>query len=286
MTPEQIVSIYIPATLIMIMLAMGLGLKPADFRRVVEQPRAVATGAFAQLIGLPALGFALAFLFTMPPELAVGLVLVSACPGGPSSNLMTNLAGGDTALSVSLTAVSGFATILTIPLIGNLAVTTFAGTDSSLMFPVGETIVRIFIVVGIPLFVGMWINHKKPEHAAKLEPMIKRAAVVMLTLLIIGALFAARSRLAQFSIDATFPAITLSIVGMTAGLVTAALLGLERPQRLTITLEVGAQNAALAIGLAVELMKSDAAAFPAVIYGTFMYLPCALVIWLGRRGTL
>ena len=283
MDTQTIVNLFIPFTLMTIMLAMGLGLEIKDFKLVATEPQAVIVGVLAQLVLLPATGFAIAWLLAPSPAMAVGLVLVAACPGGPSSNLMTNLAGGDTALSVSLTAISGFVTIVTIPLISNLAAAQFAEQEVNLTLPVGETIVRIFVVVAIPLALGMLLNHKRPALAAKFEPRVKIAAVVLLFVLIVGALIKSRKELASYGLDAILPPMLLSVLGIALGAAAAFTLPISPRQRVAIPLEVGAQNAALAIGLALTFMKSNDAAFPGVVYGTFMYLPCAVAIGLGRR---
>ncbi len=283
MDTKTIVNLFIPFTLMTIMFAMGLGLTLRDFAKISKSPLAVTVGASSQLILLPLVGFLLAWLLAPNPAMAVGLALVAACPGGPSSNLMTNLAGGDTALSVSLTAISGVVTIFSIPLITNYAASLFAESEMNLTLPVGETILKIFIIVAIPLAVGMLVRNWKPALAQKIEKWVKIAAVVLLAILIVGALVKSRKDLMGYGFEAILPGVVLSLSGVALGFAMAFLLPLPPKQRVAIPIEVGAQNGALAIGLALSSMESNDAAFPGVVYGIFMYLPCAMAVVLGRR---
>ena len=278
-----IISVYIPLTVAMIMLTMGLGLTGADFKRVFTQPKGVAIGAFAQLIALPALAFAMAFAFDLSTLLAVGLVLAAACPGGPSSNLMTSLARGDIALSVTLTAISGVVTIVTIPLIGNLAIDVFGDGSAEVVLPVGETMLKVFVGAGLPLALGFLINAKNPKLAARLEPITKKVSVVMLTLLILGAVLQELSRFGEILQAAFVPVLLMNLIGMIVGGAVAFGLKLPPKQLISIPLEVGTQNAALAIAIAVGIAEDETIAFPAVIYGLLMYFTCAAWIVFARR---
>jgi BASS family bile acid:Na+ symporter len=283
MDAQTIVNLFIPFTLMVIMFSMGLGLTVKDFKLVLVHPKAVVAGSLAQLVLLPLLGFLVAWLFAPSPAMAVGLVLITACPGGPSSNLMTNLARGDTALSVSLTAISGVVTIASIPLITNFAAGVFAADAAGLSLPVGSTVLKLILIVALPLAVGMLVRWKRPVFAARIETWVKRAAVTLLAILIIGALIKSRKELALYGFDAIYPPMLLSILGVVFGLALSFSLKLSPRQRVAIPIEVGTQNGALAIGLALTAMESTDAAFPGVIYGTFMYLPCAVMVLFGRR---
>ncbi len=277
MSAETIVQLFIPFALGVIMLAMGLALTVGDFRRILERPRAIAAGAFAQIVLLPLLGFAVAWGWSLPTTLAVGMVLIASCPGGPSSNLYAHLAGGDTALSVSLTAVSGLVTIVTIPLIVNFAMVVFAGETTPVPLPVADTILRIFLVVGLPLALGMWIRARRPRLADRLETWTKRAAVLLLIVLVIGAVLQERAQILDFVALAGVPVMVLNGIGMLLGLTLALSLRLPRDQTVTITIEVGMQNGAMAIGIALALLDSTEVAIPAVLYGLLAYVTVALV---------
>ena len=185
MTAQDIVKLYIPVTLGVIMFTMGLGLSLSDFKRVLVEPRAMWVGLINQLVTLPLVAFGLAFAFELPPPLAVGLVLISACPGGPSSNLYSALARGDVALSVSLTAVSGVITMVTIPFIIGLGLDVFMGTARDVHLDVPSTILQLFLVVGLPLALGMYLRFRHIERAMRLEKIMTKVAVLLLVTLIV-----------------------------------------------------------------------------------------------------
>ncbi len=283
MHTEMIVTLFIPFTIMMTMFAMGLSLRAKDFKLILEEPRAVIIGMTSQLLILPALGFLIAGTLSTTPEQAVGLALVAACPGGPSSNLMTRLAGGDVALSVSLTALSGVVTMFTIPLITAFAATLFAPTLPGLSMPILKTITQLIIMMGFPVTLGMWVRTSYPHRVSGLESFMVRVATGLMVILIIGALYKSRVELAQYGWAEVTPPLLLSLVGITLGFILCRIFRLKPTQKITIPIEVGAQNAALAIGLALTTLQQREVAFPGVVYGTFMYLPCLLVVYWGRR---
>ena len=264
------------------MCAMGLTLRIRDFTLIMKEPKAVLIGSFAQLIILPILGFGFAYWLAPNPEQAIGLVLVASCPGGPSSNLMTRLAGGDVALSISLTAISGAVTTLSIPLISALSTQVFAAHLPGFSMPILETATKLIIIMALPLGIGMRLLVTRPKLAKRLEPIMVRTSTSLMVVLIIGAIFKSRHELASYGWPEVTPPILLSISGIIMGVIISLSLKLTPQQRVAIPLEVGAQNAALAIGLSLTILNSRVAAFPGVVYGTFMYLPCALMIFIGR----
>ena len=283
MQTETIVTLFIPFTIMMTMFAMGLNLSARDFKLVTKELRAVVFGAASQLILLPALGFLIAWSLATTPEQAVGLVLVAACPGGPSSNLMTRLAGGDVALSVCLTAISGAVTMFSIPLISSLAANIFAPDLPDLAMPIAETTVRLVVMMGLPLGAGTLLRQRSAQRASAIEPYMVTTATVLMVILIIGALIKSRAELALYGWGEVTPPLLLSLLGITLGLSLSLFSGLNPRQKVAIPIEVGAQNAALAIGIALTTLNQREVAFPGVVYGTFMYLPCLVMVYWGRR---
>lgn len=283
MDAQTIVKIFIPFTIAVIMVAMGLGLTLADFKRVLQQPKAVIIGTINQLLVLPAVGFGIAFLFGLSAEFAVGLILVTACPGGPSSNLYSNLARGDTALSVTLTAVSGVATIITIPLITGLALDVFMASTSSITMPLWDTTLNILLVVGVPLTLGMVIRHRYEASALKAESIVKGVAALLLGVLIVGAILKRKEDVVSNFATLGAPVLLLSLGTIALGVGSARIFKLPKRQAITIGIEVGMQNAALAIGLSLTVLESEAIAFPAVIYGILAYFTCAVPVFIGRK---
>jgi BASS family bile acid:Na+ symporter len=281
---EQNVAVqyFLPFTIAMIMLAMGLGLVADDFRRIFEKPRAVVIGLGGQLVLLPALGFAVAFGFGLRPELAVGLVLLTACPGGAHSNLYASLARADVALSVTLTAVSGFITILTIPPLVRLATAVFATGGEVPKLPIIDTTIQIFTVMAIPVGLGMLIRVRSEHWAKRLEKVVKAFAVALLALIVVGSIARQSENVLEFARQAGVPVLVLNVVAMLIGYGIAAGARLSRPQRRTITLEVGIQNGALAFALAAGLLDSVVVAIPAILYSILVYFTGAAVIVDGR----
>ena len=283
MQTNTIVTLFIPFTIMMTMFAMGLSLSLRDFLLILREPRAVILGGLSQLILLPLLGFLIAGGLASSPEQAIGLVLVSACPGGPSSNLMTRLAGGDVALSVCLTAMSGAVTMFTIPLLASLAASTFAPNLPGLSMPILDTIAQLVLMMGLPLAAGMLVRRKSVGRATRLEPHMVRAATILLVILVIGALFKSRAELSSYGWAEVVPPTLLSLLGIVVGVLISMVSGLSPKQRVAIPIEVGAQNAALAVAIALTTLNQRQVAFPGVVYGVFMYLPCISMIYLGRR---
>ena len=162
-------AVLLPLALAIVMLGMGLSLLPVDFKRITRYPKAVAVGTVCQILLLPLIGALIALVVPMQPEIAVGLIILAVCPGGPSSNLVTYLAKGDVALSVSLTAVSSVITVFTIPLFANLALQYFLGTNTEIALPIGSTMLQIFLITLLPIVVGMAIRQQFPGTARRLE---------------------------------------------------------------------------------------------------------------------
>lgn len=282
---EQSIAVqyFLPFTIAMIMLAMGLGLVVDDFRRIFDKPRAVLVGLAAQVILLPVLGFAVAYGFGLRPELAVGVVLLTACPGGAHSNLYASLARADVALSVTLTAMSGFITIVTIPPLVRLATTVFATGGEVPELPILDMTLRIFAVMAIPVVLGMLIRARSERWAGRLETLVKSVAIVLLVLIVVGSIARQSDEVAGFARQAGVAVLVLNVVAMLVGYGMSSLAGLSRPQRRTITLEVGIQNGALAFALAAGLLDSVTVAIPAILYSILVYFTGAVVIADGRR---
>ncbi len=282
MNEAQSAVYFVRMTVAFIMLAMGLGLSFDDFRRVFEDPRGVSVGLVAQMIGLPVFGLLCAAVFQLPPELAVGMVLLTACPGGAHSNLFSNLARGDTALSVTLTAVTGLLTIVTIPLWTSLALALFGTQEQAVSLPIGETMFEVLGIMAIPVALGMLIRWRFPIWAGYAEKAVKLTAVLLLILIVVGSVTRQPERVAELFGLAGVPVMVLNIGAMLAGWGIGKVGGLPPRQVLTVIIEVGIQNSALAVGLAMGLL-GDAYAVPAIIYSLFVYLTGAVVVIIGQR---
>ncbi|MAL97644.1 bile acid:sodium symporter family protein [Hydrocarboniclastica marina] len=275
----------IPWSLFLIMLGMGLSLIPDDFRRVLKYPRAVVVGLGCQLLLLPIIGFALANLMPLSPELAVGVMLLAVCPGGTTSNLFAHLGRGDVALSVTLTAVASIITVFTIPFIVNASLLYFLGETSTLTLPVGRTILTLVLLTIVPISLGMLIRNWRPAFAIRAEPHVKRFAILVLAGLIALIIFQQRDVVIDHLIAAGPVSLVLNISTMAAGFVIARWLRLNRAQSLSVTFEVGLQNSSLAILLAVSLLQSYEMSTTPAIYSMVMFATAGLLVyWLNRKG--
>jgi len=283
MSGELLKQLALPVALFAVLFGMGLSLVPADFRRVVLQPKAKIIGLTCQLLLLPSVAFALALLFRLPGELAVGLMVLAACPGGATSNVITHLSRGDTALSVSLTAVSSVVCVFTIPWIVRWSMDWFLGAGAEVALPFWKTLGQLTLVTILPILCGMTMRRLRPAVADRLERPAAVFSLVFLAL-IIAAAVAREKDLAHQFVVAGPAAISLNIVMMLFGFVAGWLFGLPRDQRITLSIETGIQNGTLALGITLGLLESARIAMPSVVYCLFMFLSGAFMIArFGRR---
>lgn len=269
--------------LMIVMVGMGLSLTVGDFKRVVNYPRAMVLGLLNQLVLLPLIGFALVWVFRVPPEIAIGVMILAACPGGPTSNLIAHLARGDTALSVSLTAISSMVTVFTIPIIINLAMVSFVNQTERIHLDVWDTIVKIFTIVIIPVILGMLINRFWSQFAAKMEKPVKVISGLLLLMIIIGIILKEKDTLPGYFAQAGIITFLLNAITMTLGYFGARMLHLQIPQAISISVESGIQNGTLAIAVAGGLLGNLAYAIAPVVYSIIMFLTAGVVIYLGNR---
>lgn len=288
MESNFLTAIFLPLALFVIMLGMGLGLTWADFKRIAIAPKSVIVGLLAQLVVLPVVGFLLASIFSLSPELAVGVMVLAACPGGPTSNMVTYLAMGNVALSITLTAISSLITVFTIPLVVNFATRSFVGENVSLQLPFGETVVQIAVITLIPVALGMIIHHYAPRFAAKVEKWVKWLSLFFLALIIFGLLLKERTNVLTFFLQVGWVTLTLNVVTMVLGYVFATLAKLNQKSAIAVTCEVGIQNGTLAIAVASAptLLNNPTMAIPAAIYSLLMFVTGgAIALWARRKQT-
>ncbi|NJL01003.1 MAG: bile acid:sodium symporter family protein [Spirulinaceae cyanobacterium SM2_1_0] len=284
MQASLLTAILLPLALAVVMLGMGLSLVPDDFRRIAREPQAVALGAVCQLLLLPLIGTAIALLLPLEPAIAVGLVVIALCPGGPSSNFVTYLAGGDVALSVTLTALNSLITVFTIPILTNFALRYFLGETSAIALPLGETILQIFVITVIPIALGMASRQRFPQTACQLEKQMSRLAIALLALIILLLLIREGNQLPRFIAQVGIGVLLLNSLAMLAGLAVAKLGRLPRRQQTCLTIEVGIQNGTLAIAVTAGLLDNPDMAIPAAVYSLLMYLTALIAIGYGRRA--
>lgn len=280
---DKTTTIIIGIALILIMLGMGLSLIPDNFRNVLKQPKAVVVGLINQLLLLPIIGFSIIFLFPMQPEIAVGFMILSACPGGAVSNLICYLAKADLALSVSLTAISSIFSVFTIPIIINFSLSYFMKEENTIKLSLLETLGQIAVVIIIPIILGMLIRYYKPIFALKTEKFVRTVSTIVLLSIILGVLFKERYNLLSYLQQAGISTFLLNISTALIGFISAKLIKLKTPQALSISIESGIQNSALAITIAIVLLNNTKFAVAASIYTLSMYITGGIIIFLAHK---
>ncbi|HAC64061.1 MAG TPA: bile acid:sodium symporter [Cyanothece sp. UBA12306] len=277
MESNFLTAVFLPLALFIIMLGMGLGLTLDDFKRVLIEPKAVIVGLIAQLILLPIVGFVFATVFPLTPELAVGVMILAACPGGSTSNMITYLVKGNVALSVTLTAISSLITVLTIPIIVNLSMENFMGSQTALQLPFVKTVIQIAVITLIPVSLGMVLHRYTPRLAANLQKSVKWLSLFFLALIIVGLLLKERANVTSFFFQVGWVMLVLNIVMMALGYTIATFSQLDQPSAKSITVEVGIQNGTLAIAIASTptLLNLPTMAIPAAVYSLIMFATSA-----------
>lgn len=278
--------IVLPLSLFLIMLGMGMTLVVDDFKRVLVYPKAVSLGLIGQLVILPVVGFTIAKFFPMNPELAVGIMILAACPGGTTSNIIAHIAKGDTALSITLTAIASVITVVSIPLIINFGLTHFMGEGSEFVLPVKKTMLTLFVITLLPVSIGMLIKAKKAAFADAQENRVNAFATGFFVLLVILICIKERENLLDALKLAGPACLVLNVFMMTLGYLTAKLFQLDERQSKTITIEIGVQNTTLAFVIVGTFLVNPTFALPAAIYSLFMYMTTGSLIMLGRRKKL
>lgn len=286
---EILVDVFLPLSLAIIMLSLGIGLTPADFKRVIERGWAFGIGAMCQLLLIPIFAFVIIQVFGFSGAIAAGIMLLAFCPGGVTTNMMARLANGDVALSVSLTALISLLSIVTVPILVGWAVTHFMGASAP-EFSVTSIAIAMFLITTLPVSIGMVIRHFAPGFADKAEPKLYVLAAVLFVVIVLAAI-ATNWALFVANFTALGPALAvLSIAAMFAGLMIAGLFGLSWAEQKTVAVEVGLQNGTLGITLA-PIIAGVATGIPEIglpsaIYSIIMYLTgIPIVLWLrGRRA--
>ena len=279
----ELSTIILAASLVLIMFGMGLNLTKNDFRRVFYEPKAIFIGLLNQLILLPAFGFFLISIFSMRVEIAVGIIILAACPGGPTSNLITHLAKGDAALSVSLTAISSFITLLTIPFVVNLGLQIVLGKQTNIQLNVIETIIQVFVIVVIPVSLGMIIQAKNSETANKMRRPFRVMSAVVFVLVLLGVIFAQKENIVPYFRQAGLYTLLLNLMTMGTAIIISTFAKLSSKQGLSVSIESGIQNGTLAIVIAGELLKNLEYAIAPAVYSLVMFITGIIVIFWGIR---
>ncbi|MGH2953798.1 MAG: bile acid:sodium symporter family protein [Solirubrobacterales bacterium] len=267
-------TVMLPIALAVIIVSLGLSLTPADFRRVLVFPKGVSIGLVNLLVISPLLAFTVAELYGLAPALAVGLVLLGASPGGVMANMLTHLARGDTPLSITMTAISSVAAVLTVPLFLELATQRFdvPGLDDDVNMP--GIVARVLVIIVVPLAVGIYLRHRSPARVIAVEPRVKRIALAVFFAVVLGAVISEAERVLDNLAEVAAAAVTLNVAAMSIGYAISRTARLDDRQATAIGIELSIHNTALAIAVGASI--STELTIPAAVYSAFMFVTAGL----------
>lgn len=283
---DLLINVGLPLSLAIIMLSLGVGLEIADFRRVVGRRYPFAIGAFCQVILLPIAAFTTVKLFALPPEIAVGVMLLSFCPGGVTSNILTKLAKGDVALSVSLTAIISLLSMVTVPVLAAWSINHFMGEDAPEVSITGLAI-AMFLITTLPVAIGVSIRHFAKGFAERVDAPLSKLASILFVLIVLAALAGNWEMFVENLGLMGSALITLNIALLLIGLGLARAVNLSWNESKTISIETGIQNSTLGITLAALITSTENGlsplALPSAVYGILMYVVALpFIAWLRR----
>jgi len=270
----MLLEVGLPLSLAFIMFSLGFGLTFADFARVLTMPRAVATGVVLQVLAIPAVAYLMLMVFDLPPALAFGVMILSFCPGGVTSNILTKLGGGSVALSITLTAVVSLLSVITVPALVGWSGTTFLGTAAPEIdvLSIGLT---MFAITAVPVVIGLFARRFSGVKAERAEKVISLLAMVLFLLIVVAAV-GTNWVLIVDNIGTLGPVlVAINVVLLVLGVAVARGLGLTGGEGICISVEMGVQNATLGItvaGLVAQTAGLPEYALPSALYGITMYL--------------
>jgi BASS family bile acid:Na+ symporter len=278
-----VTDVILPLALAFIMFVLGLGLTGVDFLRVVKQPRDFFVGSFSQIILLPIIAFLLIKIWPIAPELAIGVMIIAAAPGGVTSNLLTSFAKGDVALSISLTAIISLICVFTIPFIVLTSVDLLdvSGVDPNISLVSMSR--DMFLIVTVPVILGMIFRKISYGIASKLEPIAKKISIILFILVLLGAIAAERENVASYFAQAGLITLVLNVVMMIVAYYVAQLLASGTKQKKCITIECGLQNGTLAIFVATSIFGGGMYVIPAATYSLIMFATSLIFVYLVKK---
>ncbi|MGB1185887.1 MAG: bile acid:sodium symporter family protein [Flavobacteriaceae bacterium] len=277
--------ILLPISLAIIMFGMGLSLVSGDFTRLFTYPKAVLVGLCNQLMFLPLIGFTIVVLFGLNPSMAIGVMIISICPGGPTSNLITQVSRGNIGLSVTLTSLSSLITVFTIPILLSKFIAYFSGdTDVVIQIPILETMLQILVITVIPVSIGMMIRKRREAFVLRMEKPMRTASTVLFVIIFLIIIIANKDNLIQAMKEVGLPTLLLNLSTMGLGYLSAKLFGITGKSQISITIESGIQNGTLAFVIATTMLNNLEMGLPTGAYSIWMFLTGGILMWrLGSK---
>ena len=278
-----VTDVILPLALAFIMFALGLGLTGADFLRVVKQPRDFFVGTFSQIILLPIIAFILVKLWPISPELAIGVMIIAAAPGGVTSNILTSFAKGDVALSISLTAIISLLSVITVPFIILTSLTLIENSGLDLNISLTNMAISMFLIVTVPVITGMIFRKFASNVAIKFESIAKKISAVLFVIVLLGAILAEKDNVVSYFAQAGLITLVLNVVMMIVAYYIAQLLASGTQQKKCITIECGLQNGTLAIFVATSIFGGGIYVIPAATYSLIMFATSLIFVYMVRK---
>jgi len=283
----MLIDVFLPLSLVFIMFTLGLGLTIEDFKNVIKEPRAFAIGLINQMVLLPIFAVIVIILFGLTNELAVGMMILACCPGGVTSNVITKLAKGDTALSISYTAVISIATVLTLPLIVGISMQYFMA-DNIPEINILTLGLTMFLITALPVGIGLLTHSKFRNFTHSFEPKAGKISTLLFVVILIGALTSEWNTFIT-NLSILGPAIiTLIMVMIFLGYNSSRLFKLNKKQAITVAIESSIQNATVGITIGNLIISQETVisilSLPSAVYGILMYCVCLpIVIWFAKQ---
>jgi len=278
-----VTDVILPLALAFIMFALGLGLTGADFLRVIKQPRDFFVGTFSQIILLPIIAFILVKLWPISPELAIGVMIIAAAPGGVTSNILTSFAKGDVALSISLTAIISLLSVITVPFIILTSLTLIENSGLDLNISLTNMAISMFLIVTVPVIIGMIFRKFASNVAIKFESIAKKISAVLFVIVLLGAILAEKDNVVSYFAQAGLITLVLNVVMMIVAYYIAQLLASGTQQKKCITIECGLQNGTLAIFVATSIFGGGIYVIPAATYSLIMFATSLIFVYFVRK---
>ena len=278
-----VTDVVLPIALAFIMLSLGLGLTVGDFARVAKQPRDFFVGAVSQVVLLPAVAFGLVSIWPLAPELALGVMIIAAAPGGVTSNLLTAFGRGDVALSISLTAVLSLLSVVTVPFIVVFSYAHLVGGDLGDVSVAG-TALGVFLIVALPVLIGLAVRRFAEGFATRVQPTARRISALLFVLVLAAAIYQEHENALEYMGQSGPVTAVLNVVMMALAYALARFLASGPRQRIAISLECGVQNGTLAIAVATLLFGGGLTVVPAATYSLIMFGSALIFIALLRRS--
>jgi BASS family bile acid:Na+ symporter len=283
MQPDALSQVLLPLGLMFIMFSLGMGLTLLEFKRVFAYPRAFMAGIVCHFILLPLVAFAFVKVFGVTGALAVGFMIIAACPTGTTSNLLTYFARGDVALALSFTAFAGLVSIVTVPVIVSASIAHFTADARTVQFPVGQMMAQIFVVIGLPVMAGMLVRARASAFAKRWQPTLGTASAVVFVAIIAVSIAANWPLFRQHTAALAPLVIAINLTMLALGYGLARLVRADRRQSVTVAIESSVQNATLAIVIASTILRDNTMMLPGAIYGVLMYLGGIAFVFIARR---